>query len=103
MSVNVWNKFQPIWGAVQLVAVGTASATTSSTLPACGAVRIISGGAPLFFSFTASASSGAATANKSIQMPANSVIDFETAGSHSISLKVDASANPMSISIVPLV
>ena len=101
MAQTVNNKFQPIWASSQLMTVGTASATSCTTLPACGAVRIASGGSPLFFSFIASASSAAGTGI--MFLPANSIQILETAGSHSISFKVDTSANPMNVNVTPLV
>lgn len=100
MALTVNNKFQPIWNSSQLISVGTASATSSTSLPTCGAVRICSGGAPLFFSFIASASS---VGTGIMMLPANSVQVLETQGAHSISFKVDTSANPMIVNCSPLV
>ena len=101
MAFTVNDKFQPIWASTQLMSIGTASATTSAVLPTCGAVRIASGGAQLFYSFTGSASSSPAVGMAFL--PPNQVAYLETAGGHAISFKVDTSANPMNVSVMPCV
>lgn len=101
MGNPVNDSYQPILGSIQNVGLTTASATVSSTLPACGAVRVQAGVAPLYFSFTGSASAGAGTG--SIFLSANQSVILQTAGSHTISFRSDTSANPMIAGVTPLV
>lgn len=98
MALPVFSPNQLMMGSTQSVSLGTASATSSTALPAkCSGVRITAGCA-IWFNFNASASAGAGS-----YLPAATVEYVQAPAGGFINILAETSANPMRCNITPIV